>query len=111
MTLSRVPACIGHRYRAGAAYVLFGRAEGTFEASYDLKSADVVDGTNAASLLGLRAQNALGIGVGSAGDMNGDGISDLWVSECSVKPLRCLGDGGRSSVRPGKVFDLPLFFC
>eukprot|EP00903_Cladosiphon_okamuranus_P018604 g17125.t1 len=67
------------RYRAGAAFVIFGRAEGDFAASYDLKSSDVVDGTTATSFFGLRAEDALGIGVGSAGDLNGDGVVDVWI--------------------------------
>lgn len=67
------------RYRAGAAYVVFGRAEGDFAASYDLSSAEVVDGKTASSLLGLRAEDALGVGVGPAGDFNGDGVADVWV--------------------------------
>lgn len=71
---------MGFRYRAGAAYVFFGRAVGAFAATYDLKSSDVVDGKTAASILGLRAESALGIGVGPAGDLNGDGVSDVWVS-------------------------------
>lgn len=59
--------------------MIFGRAEGDFAASYDLKSPDVVDGKTATSFLGLRAEDALGVGVGSAGDLNGDGVADVWV--------------------------------
>lgn len=78
----------GSRYRAGAAFVVFGRAEGDFAASYDLKSADVVDGQTAASFLGLRAQDALGVGVGSAGDLNGDGVADVWVRKRNTQERR-----------------------
>lgn len=60
--------------------MVFGRAAGDFAASYDLKSDGVVDGKTASSLLGLRAQDAMGIGVGPAGDLNGDGVADIWVS-------------------------------
>lgn len=60
--------------------MFFGRAEGDYAVSYDLKTEGVVDGVTAASLLGLRARDALGIAVGAAGDMNGDGVADLWVS-------------------------------
>lgn len=77
-----VCACVwtrARRYRAGAAYVVFGRAEEDFAASYDLGSAAVIDGESAASFLGLRAEDALGIGVGPAGDLNGDGVADMWV--------------------------------
>lgn len=74
-----VCVCTLCRYRAGAAYVVFGRADGDFAESYDLGSTAVIDGKRATSFLGLRAQNALGIGVGPAGDFNGDGIADLWV--------------------------------
>lgn len=64
--------------------MVFGRAEGDFAASYDLKSSDVVDGTTAASFLGLRAEDALGMGVGSAGDLNGDGVADVWVRKLNT---------------------------
>ncbi|CAM9215321.1 unnamed protein product, partial [Hapterophycus canaliculatus] len=74
------------RYRAGAAYVVFGKAVGDFAASYDLKSDGVVDGQTAASLLGLRAEDAMGIGVGAAGDLNGDGVVDVWVGSPTSDP-------------------------
>lgn len=67
--------------------MVFGRAEGDFAAAYDLRSADIVDGQTATSLLGLRAEDATGIGVGPAGDLNGDGVPDIWVSEAAARDL------------------------
>ena len=53
--------------------------------SYDLKLSAVVDGETAVSLHGVRAQDAFGISVGSAWDINGDGVADLWVSAVGYK--------------------------
>lgn len=71
--------------------MVFGRPEGDFTASYDLKSADVIDGKTATSFLGLRAEDALGIGVGSAGDLNGDGVADVWVRILKAARTSLLG--------------------
>lgn len=77
------------RYRAGAAYVFFGRAAGDFSVSYSLASSDVTDGNIASSLEGLKAEDALGASFGPAGDLNGDGVADAWVSTRSnERPLR-----------------------
>ncbi|CAM9630564.1 unnamed protein product [Pylaiella littoralis] len=86
------------RYRAGAAYVVFGRAEGDFAASYDLGSAAVIDGESAASFLGLRAEDALGIGVGPAGDLNGDGVADMWVGAPTSDSATTLENAGSAFV-------------
>lgn len=85
--------------------MVFGRAEGDFAASYDLKSPDVVDGKTATSFLGLRAENALGIGVGSAGDLNGDGVADVWVRKAKKHASRHVKHRCDSASRCSQHFD------
>ena len=65
---------------AGTAYVVFGKASG-FTASFALST---VDGSNGFRLQGLSTPGALGAAVSNAGDVNGDGISDLIVGAPSV---------------------------
>ena len=60
---------------SGAAYVVFGKASG-FAANIDLSS---LDGSSGFSLDGAATGDAAGISVSSAGDVNGDGLSDLIV--------------------------------
>lgn len=65
--------------QSGAAYVVFGRDTAT-EGAFDpvLEVADL-DGSNGFALPGLEEENRTGHSVGSAGDVNGDGIDDLLV--------------------------------
>ncbi len=60
---------------AGAAYVVFGKASG-FDAVIDLGS---LDGDNGFAILGAAQSNYLGRAV-AAGDVNGDGFSDIIAS-------------------------------
>jgi hypothetical protein len=64
----------------GAAYVLFGRA-GPFPATFNLRSLVLGDGTEGVVLAGGRPEGAAGRSVGRAGDVNGDGVDDVIVSE------------------------------
>ncbi|BAZ47897.1 putative outer membrane adhesin [Nostoc sp. NIES-4103] len=73
---------IGARYadpngkdRAGESYVVFGSSTG-FSASLNLSS---LDGNNGFVLNGVDAYDLSGSSVGSAGDVNGDGIDDLII--------------------------------
>ena len=63
------------RDNVGASYVVFGKASG-FAAKIDLSS---LDGSNGFKLTGNAKDGQSGWSVGSAGDVNGDGFSDLIV--------------------------------
>jgi Ca2+-binding RTX toxin-like protein len=60
---------------SGVAYVVFGAASG-FDAHVDLAD---LDGTDGFRLVGAVANTAAGASVSSAGDFNGDGVTDLLV--------------------------------
>jgi len=64
------------RALTGEAYVIFGNRDG-FSESFDLRG---LDGTNGFRMTGQAADDQLGFVVGGAGDMNGDGRSDIYVS-------------------------------
>ena len=57
----------------GASYVIFGNQNG-FPASFDLNT---LNGVNGFTVPGVAAGGELGVSVSTAGDINGDGISDL----------------------------------
>ena len=59
----------------GRAYVVFGHA-GAFASDFDLST---LDGTNGFAITGAAAFDTAGMSVGSAGDINGDGLSDLLI--------------------------------
>jgi hypothetical protein len=66
---------------SGAAYLVFGHA-GAFPAVFELASLladNGGDGTQGVALLGTQNDGLPGIGVGSAGDVNGDGADDILV--------------------------------
>ena len=58
---------------AGASYVIFGSREG-FNSPFNL---DNFNGTNGFTVPGIVADGFLGQSVSTAGDINGDGFSDL----------------------------------
>jgi Ca2+-binding RTX toxin-like protein len=64
----------------GATYVVFGH-KGPFGAAFSLAS---LDGTNGFRIEGEGLYDAVGFSVSGAGDVNGDGLSDLIVSTYSV---------------------------
>jgi Ca2+-binding RTX toxin-like protein len=74
-------AAPGGRTDAGASYVVFGKAGG-FAASLELSA---LDGLNGFVLNGIDAIDRSGRSVSGAGDVNGDGFSDLitgaWLGE------------------------------
>ncbi len=67
---------------AGASYVLFGKASG-FNATFDLSD---INGINGLRLEGTKASDGLGKSVSSAGDVNGDGFSDLIIGAPGADP-------------------------
>jgi hypothetical protein len=69
----------GGRNRAGETYIVFGKdtaIASPFTASLDLST---LDGANGFVLNGIDPSDASGRSVGSAGDVNGDGIDDLII--------------------------------
>ena len=67
---------------AGEAYVIFGSAAGP-GAEID---PSFLDGHNGFRIPGLAANDVTGLGIGTAGDVNGDGITDLIVSATGADP-------------------------
>lgn len=62
--------------RAGAAYVVFGKASG-FGANVDLAA---LDGANGFRISGINGDDRVGFECSEAGDVNGDGFGDIIVS-------------------------------
>jgi hypothetical protein len=67
---------------AGESYVVFGRAT-VFPAALDLST---LDGTNGFRLDGVDSNDRSGVSVSAAGDINGDGFSDLIVGARYADP-------------------------
>ncbi len=67
---------------SGSSYIVFGKAAG-FDATFDLSS---LNGSNGFRLDGVIAGDASGASVNSAGDLNGDGFSDVIVSAFGASP-------------------------
>ncbi|GKS70217.1 hypothetical protein W03_22210 [Nitrosomonas sp. PY1] len=65
-----------HGYDSGSSYVVFGKSSG-FDAAFDLAD---LDGSNGFRLDGLAERDYLGSSVSNAGDVNGDGFSDVLIS-------------------------------
>ncbi|WP_392533638.1 beta strand repeat-containing protein [Nostoc sp. C117] len=60
---------------SGQSYVIFGR-KGSFGARFELST---LNGTNGFTINGINRYDESGVSVSSAGDINGDGISDLII--------------------------------
>lgn len=75
--------------QAGAAYVVFGR-DGVRS---DLSLTDIANGIGGFKIVGEAAGNAAGISVAAAGDLNGDGFTDLVIGASTDRssPLAQLG--------------------
>ncbi|BAZ48272.1 putative outer membrane adhesin [Nostoc sp. NIES-4103] len=70
------------QYDAGSSYVVFGSSSG-FGASLNLAE---LDGSNGFVINGIDANDLSGRSVSSAGDINGDGISDLIIGASGADP-------------------------
>ncbi|MGB7441040.1 MAG: hypothetical protein WA919_08245 [Coleofasciculaceae cyanobacterium] len=77
----------------GQSYVIFGTSQG-FSANLNLSS---LDGSKGFKINGIEADDASGISVSSAGDVNGDGIDDLIIGASQAN-----GNAGQSYVLFGK---------
>jgi hypothetical protein len=82
---------------SGASYVVFGKVSG-FAATLELST---LDGSNGFQISGETAYDVSGFSVGSAGDVNGDGFTDVIVSAGGADPNGT--DSGASYVVFGKV--------
>jgi glycosylphosphatidylinositol phospholipase D len=91
----------GYEPREGAAYVVFGRAGGGFPASMSLAG---LDGDNGFAMRWF-AGGRTGSAVGSAGDLNGDGVGDLVVGSSTGNVAHVVF--GRSDSRFPRSFPLP----
>ena len=83
---SNTPGASATTSNAGASYVIFGRdvaVEGNFAASLDLTS---LNGFNGVRLDGIDSNDKSGISVSGAGDVNGDGTTDLIIGAYSADP-------------------------
>lgn len=85
----------------GSAYVIYGRSV-PFPASMDLAR---LDGGNGFAIPGIAADGFLGVSVGGAGDINGDGIDDLVLGALGVN-----AGMGASYVIFGRLGPFPAVF-
>lgn len=88
--ISSIQASPGGRSFAGETYVVFGRATG-FPSELELSTLSKENGTFGFVLNGIDNDDNSGRSVSSAGDVNGDGISDLIIGASEADP------GGRSN--------------
>ena len=76
------PGATPHGNYSGASYIVFGKASG-FTATLALSS---LTGTNGFQINGVAAYDYSGVSVSSAGDINGDGFSDLIIGASTASP-------------------------
>ena len=88
---------VDRAYGSGSSYVVFGKAAG-FDATLDLSS---LDGSNGFRLDAAVTSDFLGLSVGNAGDVNGDGFDDVIVGARLADPGGY--ESGASYVVFGKV--------
>jgi len=81
---------------SGSSYVVFGKTNTT-----DVELSDVNSGTGGFSINGVTNNDARGVSVSNAGDVNGDGLDDLIVGSASRDSHG--GDSGTSYVIFGKT--------
>jgi RTX calcium-binding nonapeptide repeat (4 copies)/FG-GAP repeat len=86
------------RSRAGQNYVVFGSRKG-FNETLELSS---LNGTNGFRIDGISPEDISGVSVSGAGDVNGDGISDLIIGGAFSSP-NGNAQAGQSAVILGRV--------
>lgn len=99
LIIAAANASPGGRSSAGEAYVVFGQP--TFTNPLELSS---LNGSNGFQMNGVLANDAPGISVSGAGDLNGDGYDDVVVGVVTGAPSD-VGTPGRTYV----VFGMPNF--
>jgi glycosylphosphatidylinositol phospholipase D len=85
---------------SGTAYLVFGHS-GTFPAEFELASLltdNGGDGTQGVALIGAQNEGTPGMGVGGAGDVNGDGADDVLVGAPGASPQHDLEHTGYAYV-------------
>ncbi|MEA3209164.1 MAG: hypothetical protein QOE70_2221 [Chthoniobacter sp.] len=93
------PAAAG----AGAAWVVFGKA-GPFASSVSLAT---LDGTTGFKFTSSKAGDFIGISVGAAGDVNGDGFGDLIIGGSLVDRSATITNSGAAYVIFGQRLAFP----
>ena len=93
------PASLGSNNNAGCSYVVFGKSSGT---SINLSA--ITGGSGGFVINGQCGNDFSGVSVGSAGDVNGDGLADLIVGAYQSDPAGG-SNAGRSYVVFGKNTD------
>ncbi|MEM6596803.1 MAG: Ig-like domain-containing protein [Cyanobacteria bacterium P01_C01_bin.69] len=88
--------------RAGESYVVFGNSNG-FGSALDLSA---LDGSNGFLIEGLEQYDRSGISVSGAGDVNGDGLSDIIIGAYRAGDSNS-ADSGESYIIFGKSFEAP----
>ena len=83
---------------AGSAFVLFG-ADGGFGPEFDLTE---LDGQNGFRVDGAESGDTVGTGIGTAGDVNGDGFNDVVIGASGAGPFYQGFNAGRTYVVFGK---------
>ncbi|MFK7957085.1 MAG: integrin alpha [Lysobacterales bacterium] len=72
----------GQRIRAGISYIVFGR---TGVSTSEVILGDL-NGSEGISIPGLNEHDYAGLSVGSAGDINGDGLADIMIAATGADP-------------------------
>ena len=89
-----------NRTDAGSVYVVFGRSSG-FSSTLALSS---LDGTSGFRLNGVAANDAAGVSVAGAGDVNHDGFTDIFVGATGADPNNRSGAGSAYVVLGKSIF-------
>ncbi|CAN5167067.1 hypothetical protein BH24PSE2_BH24PSE2_14510 [soil metagenome] len=100
----------GGRQQAGESYVVFGRAADDFPPEIDLSSLLSANGGNGSTgfaLNGINEADVSGRAVGTAGDVNADGIDDLVIGAAEADPDGRAG-AGESYVIFGRAAGTPF---